>query len=251
MNPSTMAPIRRRVYKVIARQLAGWALCLVVTAAPAQKLLGLRLDRATLLPGQFVEVSVEVDLGPRSRCGVHLSFGDGEDRDINAEHPVELQYKKYERPGRYVIRVVGKALNRGFISPEACASTVSISIDVLDAAAPSSRDTDRENRLRQREDALDGKAGALKAAESQLGHREREADARLAEAGRKLDERERRVAAREAQLAARANALPPVAAPAPGLAAVPPPAAAPAPAPTSKPAKPIKTPKDDSLKVWN
>lgn len=248
MNPSTMAPIRRRVYKVIARQLAGLTLCLVVTAAPAQKLLGLRLDRATLLPGQFVEVSVEVDLGPRSRCGVHLSFGDGEDRDINAEHPVELQYKKFERPGRYVIRVVGKALNRGFLSPEACASTVSSTIDVLDAAVPSARDADRENRVRQREDALDSKAGAIRSAEAQLAQRERDADNRLADAGRKLDERERRLAAREAQVAARASALP-VAAPAPAIATVPAPIPAPAPAP--KPAKPVKAPKDDSLKVWN
>ena len=242
MTSSTIHCTARRRRVMIERCALAITLCCVATAAPAQKLLGLRLDRTLLVPGQWVELSLEIDLGPRNRCGVHLNFGDNDERDINAEHVVEQQYKKFDRPGRYVIRAVGKFLNRGLLSPEACTSTVSAVVDVSDPAVQTSQDVERETRLKQREDALEGRVSALRAQEGQAAQRQRQVEAKLDEATKKLDERERRLVVREAQVIVRS----PVPAPEP----VPKRPAEPAP---KRPAEPVKAPappKDDSLKVW-
>ena len=174
-----------------------------------------------------------------------MQFGDGEQRDINAERRLELQYKKYERPGRYTIRAVGQRLSRGLFSAEPCGNPQSVTIDVIDAAAQPNRDYERDARPRQREVELERRTGALNAREEQLSLREAEAHARQQEAGRKLELQQQRLAAREAQLAAREAQL------SAKIAAV---GAAPSPAapvmPPTAAIKPSAPRKDNALSVW-
>ena len=218
--------------------LAWLMLCLAALPAQAQQLVGLRLDRNRVVPAEFVELAIDLSLPPSGRCGVQLQFGDGEQRDINAERRLELQYKKYERPGRYTIRAVGQRLSRGLFSAEPCGNPLSVTIDVIDSAAQANRDYERDARLRQREVELERRAGALNAREEQLSQREAEAQARHLDAGKKLELQQQRVAAREAQLAAKIAAVGP--APSPAAPIMPPTAVIKASAPR----------KDNALSVW-
>ena len=218
--------------------LAWLTLCLAALPAQAQQLVGLRLDRNRVVPAEFFELAIDLSLPPGGRCGVQVQFGDGEQRDINAERRLELLYKKFERPGRYTIRAVGQRLSRGLFSAEPCGNQLSVTIDVIDTAAQANRDYERDARLRQREVELERRAGALNAREDQLSQREAEAQTRQQEAGRKLELQLQRLAAREAQLAAKIAAV--GAAPSPAAPVMPPTAVIKASAPR----------KDNALSVW-
>ena len=245
MNPHRFTPTTRRGVAASAG-LAWLTLCLSALPVQAQQLVGLRLDRNRVVPGEIAELSIELNLPPNGRCGVQVQFGDGDQRDINAERRLELQYKKFERPGRYVIRAVGRGLSRGLFSAEACANQQSVTIDVLDPAAQANKDAERETRLKQREVELERRAGALTAREDQLTQREAEAQARHQEASKKLDAQQQRLAAREAQLAAKSTAAA-VLAPSPPVLVPVAPVAPPAPIAAAKASVPRK---DNSLSVW-
>jgi hypothetical protein len=213
---------------------------LLPALASAQVLVGMSTDKEHVAVEEPFKLIVTLKERDTMWCGLRVSFGDGEVRDVRVEQTPLTLVKKYAAPGRYEIRAEGQYLPRGLRTALACQGNLQTGfVDVADPAVEAKRQAEaRELERRKRE---------LEEKERQLRQREQEL------------ERERE---RERQRQAGAPAPAPAPAPAtrkPG----PPPAGAPAPAPAGKPPQASPTPppspqasaakpkpKDPTLKVF-
>jgi hypothetical protein len=137
----------------------------------AQQLVGLRADRDRAAVHEPVKLVAEFTDAERVWCGLRVTFGDAEVREIRVEQIPVNMVKEYSAPGTYVVRAEGRNLFRGLISAGSCTGEArEVRIVVLDPVA------EKQAEDRRREEAE--KARALVEKERQVLEREAELERR-------------------------------------------------------------------------
>lgn len=95
-----------------ARFAAAAALC-IATAAPAQILIGAKVEPVNAHPGQQVTMTASFGNADNPNCGVRVHWGDGQTQDFKVNQPkdvpLSLQHS-YAKPGSYTVMVEPKSL---------------------------------------------------------------------------------------------------------------------------------------------
>ena len=86
-------------------------LSLLCSAAFAQTLVSVKVDKPQVLAGQAVQASVAFDVGNSVNCGIRFDWGDGTGEDIKVEDaqkiPLVMNHT-YAKAGNYTVAVTPK-----------------------------------------------------------------------------------------------------------------------------------------------
>jgi hypothetical protein len=123
--------------------LGAWLVTVVSAGVHAQEIVHIRAEQAKLSPNTPIAIQVDFDLAnlQNAYCGLEINFGDGNTQTIRAgmngaqDFPLKLTHS-YASPGKYVVKVEGKAVIRGLKSAVACqGSGRQLSLIIADEAA--------------------------------------------------------------------------------------------------------------------
>ena len=120
--------------------LASLAVGLFCSAALAQTLVGVKVDKPQVTAGQPVQATVAFDVDSSANCGIRFEWGDGVGQDIKVEDvqklPLVLSYS-YPKAGDYTVKVTPKKVTSrlGCVGKEQSAM-VKVSAPAPVAAAP-------------------------------------------------------------------------------------------------------------------
>lgn len=115
-------------------------LSLLCSAAFAQTLVGVKVDKPQVLAGQAVQASVAFDVGSSVNCGIRFDWGDGSGEDIKVEDaqkiPLVMSHT-YAKAGDYTVAVTPKKVtSRLGCLGKAQSAMVKVSAPAAVAAAP-------------------------------------------------------------------------------------------------------------------
>ncbi len=86
-------------------------LSLLCSAAFAQTLVGVKLDKAQVMAGQTVQASVAFDVDNTVNCGIRFDWGDGTGEDIKVEDAQKIPLvmtHTYAKAGDYKVEITPK-----------------------------------------------------------------------------------------------------------------------------------------------
>lgn len=136
MKPATTKPVFAPAVALAASLVIG----IFCSAAFAQTLVGVKVDKAQVTAGQPVQATVAFDVDTSANCGIRFEWGDGVGQDIKVEDaqklPLVLSYS-YPKAGDYTVKVTPKKVTSrlGCVGKEQSA-LVKVSAPAPVAAAP-------------------------------------------------------------------------------------------------------------------
>ena len=115
-------------------------LSLLCSAAMAQTLVGVKVDKPQVMAGQAVQATVDLDADNSANCGLRFEWGDGEGMDVRIDDMKKIPYvisHTYAKAGDYTIAVSPKKVTSrlGCIG-KAKSAMVKVSAAAAAAAAP-------------------------------------------------------------------------------------------------------------------
>lgn len=115
-------------------------LSLLCSAAFAQTLVGVKVDKPQVLAGQAVQASVAFDVDNSVNCGIRFDWGDGSGEDIKVEDAQKIPLimsHTYAKAGDYTVAVTPKKVtSRLGCLGKAQSAMVKVAAPAAVAAAP-------------------------------------------------------------------------------------------------------------------
>lgn len=129
-----------KIEETILKSISVLCFSLLCSAAFAQTLVGVKVDKAQVTAGQPVQASVAFDVANSVNCGIRFDWGDGTGEDIKVEDaqkiPLAMNHT-YTKAGDYTIAVTPKKVtSRLGCLGKAQKAMVKVSAPAAVAAAP-------------------------------------------------------------------------------------------------------------------